>query len=77
MSRVTVEVPSQFADLSTLEQESLIRAGMREAIQARVNELTRELREAETRVRHFEAKYGVPLTDFERDILPSLDDFEG
>ncbi len=77
MVEITVQVPEILAELPTDEQEDLVRAGLREAIGARVRELEREHAQAMEQVEIFEARYGMSLERFEREGLGELDSLQG
>ena len=63
----------QLDDLPKLERERLIRAGLYEAAQARIQELKAEIKKCEDHIREFEQRYGVTFEEFEQTILPNTD----
>jgi hypothetical protein len=76
MTQVIVELPDILANLPPAERESLLRAGVHEAVQARLREIEVEIEEASARVRHFEQQYGTSFSQFETTLLPALDSFQ-
>ena len=71
--QVTIELPALLAKLPKTERETLVRAGVHEAMRARALELKAERQQAQAHVRHFEEEYGVDFARFERELLPTLD----
>ena len=71
--QVTIELPALLAKLPKIEREALVRAGVHEAMRARVLELEAEHQRAQAHVHHFETEYGVAFAQFERELLPTLD----
>src|SRR4051812_22645595 len=76
MTQITIDLPNSLAKLPAAERESIIRAGLYEAIRARQRELEREIETAKTHVQGFERQYGMPFEQFERELLPALEAYE-
>ncbi len=76
MAQITIQLPISLAQLPTAERESIIRAGLFEAIRARRREIEGEMLIAQQHVGQFERQYGMPLDQFERELLPTLDGFD-
>jgi hypothetical protein len=76
MIQITLEIPDTWADLPERERDLLIRAGLHEAMRARVSQLEAEIAESEEHIRQFETRYGVPFSRFEAEILPDLDNWQ-
>jgi len=72
MTQVTITIPSPLANLPVAEQDSLLRAGLFEAMRARMRQLATEVEESKKYIRHYEEKYGVSLAQFELEQLPEL-----
>jgi hypothetical protein len=70
---ITITIPEALAGLPESERDFLIRAGVREAVAARLRQLEVEYAEALQHIRGFEQQYGMPLKQFESDLLPELD----
>lgn len=73
---VVLHLPGHLAKLPENERERLLRAGLREAVYARVRELENELSEAEARLAEYEKRYHMSLARFEEDILPTIDTYQ-
>jgi len=73
MTQVTFTLPPTLAALPLAERDSLIRAGLFEAVQSRMRHLAAEIEESEQHIRRYEEKYGVSLARFEVERLPDLD----
>lgn len=73
MTQVTITMPSPLANLPFAEQDSLLRAGLFEALRARRRQLAAEIEESKKYIQHYEEKYGVSLAQFESEQLPELD----
>ena len=73
MTQVTFTLPPTLATLPLAESDSLIRAGLFEAVQSRMHQLTAEIEESERHIQRYEEKYGVSLARFEVEQLPDLD----
>ncbi len=71
--QITIDLPEALVRLPQPERESLLRAGLHEAIRARIHELETEVQQAQMHVAQFEQRYGVPFAQFERDLLPTFD----
>jgi hypothetical protein len=73
MTQVTITMPSPLANLPIAEQDSLLRAGLFEAMRARMRQLVSEIEESQKHIQYYEAKYGNSLAQFESEQLPELD----
>ena len=76
MTQITIDLPDSLAKLPDAERESLIRAGIHEAIRARRREIEGEIQAAQMHIQQFERQYGMPFARFERELLPALDAHE-
>jgi hypothetical protein len=76
MSWVTIELPDILAQLPPAERDNLIQAGVKEAMRARLNEIRQEFAEAQERVEHFTARYGMGFYDFEAHYLKTNNSFQ-
>jgi hypothetical protein len=70
---ITITVPEALAGLPESEREWLILAGVREAVAARIRQLEVEHAEALQQIQEFEQQYGMPLSQFELELLPELE----
>ena len=68
MTQMTVTIPKALAGMSAAEREALIREGLQEAVQARIRQIKTEIAESGEHIRRFEAKYGLPLEQFEKQL---------
>ena len=73
MSQMVLEIPNLLANLPLQERNRLIRSGLYEATHARIRQLEKETIESQKHILNFEKRYGVSLTLFEKDVLPTLD----
>lgn len=73
MKSIELHVPNAIENLTSAEQDRLLRTALRAAARQRAHELTRERREALTHIRRYERKYGSTLAQFERKKLNGLD----
>lgn len=73
MVRVTLDLPETLVNLPERERNGLIRAGVYEAMHARIRQIQAEIDECETHVHHFEERYAMSLQQFEHELLPALD----
>ena len=73
MSQLVLEVPNLLANLPPQERNRLIRSGLYEATHARIRQLEKEIIESQKHILNFEKRYGVSFTQFEKDVLPTLD----
>ena len=76
MTQLTLDVPQALVDLPKLEQELLVRGGLREAATARIRQLQLDIRQATSAVSVFEERYGVDIAGFETKVLTILDTLE-
>jgi hypothetical protein len=76
MTQMTLEIPDTLANLPQPERDLLIRAGLYEATRARLRQLAVEIVESEEHIRRFEARYQMPFSRFESELLPTLDTLE-
>lgn len=79
MPQVVIELPAGLSDLPEAERDALLRAGLFEAVQARVRQLQRELAEAQEQIARFEQQFGLSFAQLEARGLPadaSPDDHE-
>jgi hypothetical protein len=73
MTQVTIKVPHKLATLPLAEQDSLLRAGLFEAVRSRMRQLASEIEESKQHIEQYEKKYGISLSQFEVEQLPELD----
>jgi hypothetical protein len=73
---MTLRLPETLMRLPEPERDMLIRAGLQEAMRARIRQLKAEIAEGRKQIRRFEARYGMPLLRFETDILPHEDSLQ-
>jgi hypothetical protein len=73
MTSITIEVPEKLQKLPGSERDALFRAGLHEAIRARIRQLNAEAAESSAEIARFERKYGLTFKRFEAETLPSLD----
>ena len=73
MLEMTLRLPGTLTQLPALERDILIRAGLYEAVRARIRQLEADLAESKAAIGRFEASYGMSLQRFEADVLPNLD----
>jgi hypothetical protein len=76
MPEITFEVPETLTRLPEQEREMLLRAGLYEAKRARIRQLEAKIAECKDRISRFEARYGMPLARFEREVLAEQDGFQ-
>jgi len=76
MSEVTFDVPETLTRLPKQERDRLFRAGLYEAVRARIRQLEAEIAECEAKVSHFEARYGMSLARFEHEGLAQQNSFQ-
>ena len=76
MSQVMMKIPDMLASLPEEERDRLIRGGLYEATRARIRQLKQEIAESREHLQKFERRYGVSFTQFESEILPTLDTLE-
>jgi hypothetical protein len=69
---MTRQIEELFSSLVTEEKVNIISHG----VALRLSDLRKRLDLAESRVRHFEKKYGVALNVLEKEGLPNASDFE-
>jgi len=69
---MTRQIEELFSSLGSEEKVNIISHG----VALRLSDLRKWLDLAESRVRHFEEKYGVALISLEREGLPNASDFE-
>jgi len=72
MEQIMLRIPKSIELLVGDERDRLLRSALRIAAKQRARELAKERREALTHLRHFERKYGVSFTEFERKKLRAL-----
>lgn len=68
MAQMMVTIPKALAGLSAAERDELIREGLHEAVQARIRQIKAEIAESGEHIRQLEAKYGLPLAQFEKQL---------
>ncbi|MCZ7575165.1 MAG: hypothetical protein M5U01_41985 [Ardenticatenaceae bacterium] len=73
MLEITLRLPEALGTLPPEERDFLIRAGLHEAVAARIRQLEAERAQAAEHIKIFEARYGMPLVRFETGLLPTLD----
>jgi hypothetical protein len=73
---MTLKLPETLIQLPEPERDMLIRAGIHEAMRARILQMRAELAEAKKQVRRFETRYGVSLARFESEILVNQDSIQ-
>lgn len=71
MTQTVIDVPAALAALPAEERDALLRAGLFEAIQARVRQLQIELAEAQQRLADFERRFGCSLAELDIQGLPA------
>lgn len=72
MTQLTLDMPQALMDLPKLEQELLVRGGLREAASARIRLLRLEIEEAAAEISILAERYGVDFAGFETQVLPKL-----
>jgi len=70
MPQLTFDIPAVLAELPQIEQERLVRAGLYEAVRARIAQVETEVAAAQRKVGRLEDRYGVSFAEFESEILP-------
>lgn len=73
MTSITIEVPEKLQKLPSSERDALFRAGLYEAMHARIRQLEAEAAESSAEIARFERKYGLTFKRFEAEMLSSLD----
>jgi hypothetical protein len=76
ITKVALTIPETFSALPLQEQELLLRAGLYEALHARIRQIESELDETTAQLAAYEKKYGVILAEFESQILADNDSLE-
>mgnify|MGYP005850158601 CR=1 FL=1 len=71
MTQVVIDLPSSLVKLPETERNALLRAGVFEAIHARIRDLQRELSEAQQQTARFEQRFGCSLAQLEATGLPA------
>lgn len=71
MPQVVIDLPSSLIDLPEPERDVLLRAGLFEAVNARIRNLEHELAEARQQVARFEQRFGRHLAQLEATGLPA------
>lgn len=71
MTQTVIDVPAALAALPANERDALLRAGLFEAIQARMRQLQLELATARQRIAEFELHFGRSYVDLETEGLPA------
>lgn len=71
MTQVVIDLPSSLVDLPETERNALLRAGVFEAVNARIRDLQRDLAEARQQVARFEQRFGCSLAQLEPAGLPA------
>ncbi len=70
MPQLTFDIPAVLAELPQIEQERLLRAGLYEAVHARIAQVETAIAATQKEVSRLEEQYGVSLSAFESEILP-------
>lgn len=65
---MTVTIPKALAALSPAEREELMRAGLYEAVQARIRQIKSEIAESKEHSHRFESKYGKSLEELSKEL---------
>jgi hypothetical protein len=73
VTTITIEVPEKLRKLPASERDALIRAGLQEAMRARIRQLEVEVAESLAEISRLENKYGMTFAQFEAESLPSVD----
>lgn len=76
MTQITVEIPDTFMKLPEKERDSLVRAGLYQAIHARIRQVRADIADGQQHIHQFEAKYGLTFKKFETDLLPNLNTYQ-
>ena len=76
MATITLQIPDALAQLPTKERDSLLQAGLWQAITARREQLKSEIMEASEQIKAFSTRYGLSFTHFEAELLPNLDSWQ-
>lgn len=71
MTQVVIDLPSSLVDLPDTERDALLRAGLFEAVNARIRDLQQGLAEAQSQIAHFERRFGCFLAQLEVTGLPA------
>lgn len=71
MPQVVINLPSSLVDLPETERDALLRAGLFEAVNARIRDVQRELVEAQQQAARFEQRFGCSLAQLEAAGLPA------
>lgn len=69
MTQTIIDVPAALAALPAEERDALLRAGLFEAIQARMRQLQMELTTAQQRIADFEQYFGRSYAEIETEGL--------
>ena len=76
MLEMTLRLPETLTRLPEAERDMLIRAGLHEAVRARVRQLESEIAATKEELRRFETRYGMSLPHFETDVLANQDSLQ-
>lgn len=71
VTQIVIDVPASLIDLPDAERNALLRAGLFEAVHARIRQLQQELDEAQAQLARFELHFGCSLAQFEIAGLPA------
>lgn len=74
--QMVLDVPDALIELSSAERESLLRAGLREAMAARARQVEQEIAEAVSEARVFADRYQMSFERFERERLQESDNLQ-
>ncbi len=72
MKSIELLVPNAIENLTSAEQDRLLRTALRAAARQRARELSKERREALTHIHRYERQYGLTFAQFERKKLRGL-----
>ena len=76
MQAIPQDILEKLEKLPQEEGEVLLRAGFYEAVRAGIQQLERDIEQAQRHVLNFESKYGMDFEAFETTLLPKLDSLE-
>lgn len=76
MVEMTLRVPQTLIQLPEPERGKLIRAGLQEAARARIHQLQADIAASKEELARFEARYGMPFSRFEEELLIQQDSLQ-
>ena len=76
MVEMTLRLPQTLVQLPERERGKLIRAGLQEATRVRIRQIEDEIAASQQELARFEARYGMPLSSFEAQLLPQQESLQ-